>query len=70
MFDQNQNHSLYRARHDRLRETMRRFQLPALVVLDPVNILYATGARNMQVFGLRVPARLPPDLCRRTNNSI
>lgn len=31
--------------------------MAACVLLDPVNIRYATGARNMQVFMLRNPAR-------------
>ncbi len=42
----------------RVREEMRRRAIDALVISDPVNIRYATGARNMQVFSARnTPAR-------------
>ncbi|HEX5191735.1 MAG TPA: Xaa-Pro peptidase family protein [Solirubrobacteraceae bacterium] len=41
----------------RLREQMAAYGLDACVLLDPVNIRYATGARNMQVFHSRNPAR-------------
>jgi Xaa-Pro aminopeptidase len=41
----------------RVREQMAAHQLDACVLLDPVNIRYATGARNMQVFHSRNPAR-------------
>jgi Xaa-Pro dipeptidase len=44
-------------RLERVREELRRRDLAACVLLDPVNIRYATGARNMQVFHLRNPAR-------------
>ena len=50
-------HALYLARLQRTRDCMRRAGLPALVVLDPVNIGYATGARNMTIFAMRTPAR-------------
>jgi Xaa-Pro aminopeptidase len=36
---------------------MEAYSLDACVLLDPVNIRYATGARNMQVFHARNPAR-------------
>jgi len=49
--------ALRRSRLARLRLEMRRHDLAALLLLDPVNIRYATGARNMQVFHLRNPAR-------------
>ena len=45
----------YRLR--RVREQMATHSLDACVLLDPVNIRYATGARNMQVFHSRNPAR-------------
>jgi len=45
----------YRLR--RVREQMAAHSLDACVLLDPVNIRYATGARNMQVFHSRNPAR-------------
>jgi Xaa-Pro aminopeptidase len=41
----------------RVREQMAAHRLDACVLLDPVNIRYATGARNMQVFHSRNPAR-------------
>src|ERR687887_235440 len=41
----------YRLR--RVREQMAAHSLDACVLLDPVNIRYATGARNMQVFHAR-----------------
>lgn len=45
-------------RLDRVREQMRALSIDALVLSDPVNIRYATGARNMQVFSMRnAPAR-------------
>lgn len=50
-------HDLYRARLARTRDCMRRAGIPALVVLDPVNVGYATGARNMTIFAMRTPAR-------------
>jgi Xaa-Pro dipeptidase len=45
----------YRLR--RVREQMVEHGLDGCVLLDPVNIRYATGARNMQVFHSRNPAR-------------
>lgn len=45
------------ARAARVREMMRKADCPALVIVDPVNILYATGATNMSVWGMRSPAR-------------
>jgi Xaa-Pro aminopeptidase len=42
----------------RVRAEMRRREIAALVLTDPVNIRYATGTRNMQVFSQRNgPAR-------------
>jgi Xaa-Pro dipeptidase len=41
----------------RVRAQMAAHSLDACVLLDPVNIRYATGARNMQVFHARNPAR-------------
>jgi Xaa-Pro dipeptidase len=41
----------------RVREQMAAHALDACILLDPVNIRYATGARNMQVFHSRNPAR-------------
>ncbi|MEO6623340.1 MAG: Xaa-Pro peptidase family protein [Burkholderiaceae bacterium] len=50
-------HALYLARLQRLREFMRRANLPVLLVMDANNIFYATGARNMTIFALRSPSR-------------
>ncbi|MGH6898106.1 MAG: M24 family metallopeptidase [Geminicoccaceae bacterium] len=44
-------------RLERLRAQLKQRDLAAGVLVDPVNIRYATGARNMQVFHLRNPAR-------------
>ena len=52
-----QRHALYLARLQRLREFMRKANLPVLLTLDVNHIFYATGARNMQVFGMRSPSR-------------
>lgn len=41
----------------RLREEMQRREIAACILVDPVNIRYATGSRNMQVFMSRNPAR-------------
>src|SRR4051812_4075937 len=50
-------HALYLARLQRLRDCMRKADMPALLTLDANHIFYATGARNMQLFGLRSPSR-------------
>ena len=41
----------------KVREELAAYSLDACVLVDPVNIRYATGARNMQVFHSRNPAR-------------
>lgn len=47
---------LYRL--NRVREQMRKRGVAALIISDPVNIRYATGARNMQIFCARnTPSR-------------
>lgn len=48
---------LFLDRQARLRAAMRKRGTPAVLVLDSVNIQYATGARNMTVFSNRTPAR-------------
>lgn len=50
-------HDLYLARLERLRTFMRKAGMPVLLTLDVNHIFYATGARNMQVFGMRSPSR-------------
>jgi len=52
-----QHHELYLARRARLQAVMRQMDVPAAVIVDPINILYATGARNMTVWTARTPAR-------------
>ncbi|MGF1561659.1 MAG: M24 family metallopeptidase [Geminicoccaceae bacterium] len=41
----------------RVREQMRAYDIAACILFDPVNIRYASGARNMQIFSARNPAR-------------
>lgn len=48
---------LRQGRLARLREEMARYNYPALVLHDPHNVRYATGARNMLPYILRNPAR-------------
>lgn len=51
------HHVLIRTRHARLRSVMRAMDVPALLTSDPINIVYACGARNMTVFSLMGPFR-------------
>ncbi|KAA8909817.1 hypothetical protein TRICI_004350 [Trichomonascus ciferrii] len=47
---------LYRLR--RVREQMYKYKIDAMILSDPINIRYATGIRNMQVFSMRnAPSR-------------
>ncbi|MDX1426160.1 MAG: aminopeptidase P family N-terminal domain-containing protein, partial [Kiloniellales bacterium] len=47
-----------RYRQARVRAEMAKRGIAALILSDPVNIRYATGARNMQVFSSRnAPSR-------------
>lgn len=41
----------------RVREEMTTHRVDACILFDPVNVRYATGSRNMQVFSARNPAR-------------
>ena len=50
-------HDLYAARLDHLRAEMIARDVPVLLLRDPNNIFYATGARNMMIFGMRSPSR-------------
>jgi Xaa-Pro aminopeptidase len=45
------------ARLERVREQAAAHRLSAVILFDPVNIRYACGARNMQVYSARNPAR-------------
>lgn len=49
--------ALIEARLARTRKFMRAAGLPAVLIVDPNNIFYATGARNMMIFCLRAPTR-------------
>ncbi|PIG83043.1 hypothetical protein AARAC_004894 [Aspergillus arachidicola] len=52
----------------RVREQMVKFGIDALIISDPINIRYATGTRNMQVFSMRnAPSRY---LLLTTNRSV
>ncbi|WP_241655854.1 M24 family metallopeptidase [Halobacillus litoralis] len=44
-------------RLSRVREQLKRLGYGGIVIFDPVNLRYATGSRNMQVFMLRNPGR-------------
>lgn len=44
--------ALAQLRLNRLRSTMRTFDVPWLLTADPINISYATGVRNMNVFSM------------------
>ncbi len=46
-----------RYRLGRVRAEMERYGVDACLLFDPVNMRYATGTRNMQVFSSRNPAR-------------
>ena len=46
-----------RHRLGRLRAEMAVRDLDAVVLVDPVNVRFATGTRNMQIFTARNPAR-------------
>lgn len=49
--------TLIRQRHARLCAVMRNRGVGAVITSNPINILYATGARNMTVFSLMGPFR-------------
>lgn len=53
------DHGAVRAyRQSRVREKMAEYDVDAVILSDPVNIRYATGTRNMQVFSMRnAPSR-------------
>lgn len=48
---------LRRYRLARLKEQLKKFDHAACVLFDGINIRYATGSRNMQIWTLRTPAR-------------
>jgi Xaa-Pro aminopeptidase len=50
-------HDLYLQRLANTRRVMSAEGVPVMLIRDPFNVLYATGATNMTVFNLCVPAR-------------
>ena len=48
---------LYQARQLYLRDQMGKLDVAALLLIDPNDIFYACGARNMELFTLRTPSR-------------
>ena len=56
MLDINVN-ELYLQRQRRLTSMMKSMGVGAVLTADPINILYATGSRNMTVWGLMGPSR-------------
>jgi Xaa-Pro dipeptidase len=50
-------HELYRERLTNTRRFMSSLDVPVMLLRDPFNIRYVTGASNMTVFNLCVPAR-------------
>jgi len=44
-------------RQQRVRDAMRKSNVPAMLILDSINIQYTTGASNMTIFSTRTPAR-------------
>src|SRR5882724_4695096 len=49
--------ALRRYRKDRVRGALARGDLAGIVLFNPINIRYASDARNMQVYGLHNPCR-------------
>lgn len=56
--DTNNHHALIASRVERLKHVMRARSIPAVLTSHPINILYASGARNMTVFSLMGPFRM------------
>ena len=50
-------HELYLQRLANTRRMMRLLDVPVMLMRDPFNVLYITGATNMTIFNLCVPAR-------------
>ena len=50
-------HELYAARLAHVRKRMDEAGVGALLLVDPNDVFYASGARNMQIFAMRTPAR-------------
>lgn len=50
-------HRLQRGRLQKMREQLKKFDCPAGIFYDPINIRYATDVGNMQVYSLHNPCR-------------
>ena len=57
MFDQTELLKLRAYQLRRVHEKLQEFDVAGIVLFDPVNIRYATSARNMQVWTLHNPSR-------------
>lgn len=57
LLDETKSADLREYRLSRVREKLQEFDVAGIVLFDPVNIRYATGARNMQVWTLHNPSR-------------
>lgn len=44
-------------RYGRVQQQLRERNIPAILLTNPINIRYATGSRNMQLWALHTPAR-------------
>src|SRR5882672_2970117 len=55
--DVESSNGIERQRLERLRREMTARDIGACVLFDPINVRFATGSRNMQVFMMRNPAR-------------
>ena len=50
-------YDLYQSRLQHLRQHMSKNDVPAMLLIDPNDVFYASGARNMQLFTMRTPSR-------------
>jgi len=50
-------HQLYLSRLEKTRNAMKCAGIPVMLIVDPVNIFYITGASNMTIFSIRTPSR-------------
>ena len=63
-------HDLYLQRLANTRRTMVALGVPVMLVRDPFNVRYVTGATNMTVFNLCVPARVSAGVRRRPGDPV
>ncbi len=55
--DEKALHQLYLSRLKKTRNAMRKNDIEVMLIIDPVNIFYITGASNMTIFSMRTPSR-------------